>query len=187
MDAFEARYLLRLVGLGVETGGGRAAVEVAGEDWLEEGAEDNLGAASLGKGHPENEDELEGEVEWEPVDSVDSALKDGQEGIDDPVRQPLSVIARFCGEQSLERVVGGDRKADGVDEEVGGDVEEDQEEVEGSKAKDDVDLGHIGLPLKVVEGRVLGELLVELGYRMLSSVLKRSHCGELNKLNFVWM
>lgn len=40
---------------------------------------------SLGKGHPEDKDELEDVVEWEPVDSVDGRLNDGQEGVDDPV------------------------------------------------------------------------------------------------------
>lgn len=34
---------------------------------------------------PEDKDELEGVVEWEPVDSADSALKDSQEGKDYPV------------------------------------------------------------------------------------------------------
>lgn len=42
-----------------------------GEDRLEEGAEDELGAASLWESEPEGEEELEGVVEWEPVDSVD--------------------------------------------------------------------------------------------------------------------
>jgi len=108
-------HLLRLIGLSVKASGWGAAGEVAGEDWLEEGAEDDLGTAGLGKSHPENEDELEGVVEWEPVDSADSALENSQEGIDNPVSQPLSVIARLCGEQGLERVIGGDGKADGVD------------------------------------------------------------------------
>jgi hypothetical protein len=45
MEACETRDLLRLVCLGVKAGGGGAAVEVAGEDWLEEGAEDDLGTA----------------------------------------------------------------------------------------------------------------------------------------------
>lgn len=40
---------------------------------------------SLWKSHPENEDELEDVVEREPVDGVDSRLKNGQEGIDNPV------------------------------------------------------------------------------------------------------
>jgi hypothetical protein len=34
---------------------------------------------------PENKDELEGVVEWEPVDGADGALEDSQEGKDYPV------------------------------------------------------------------------------------------------------
>jgi hypothetical protein len=41
-EATEAMHLLRLVGLSMETRGWGAIGEVAGEDWLEEGAEDNL-------------------------------------------------------------------------------------------------------------------------------------------------
>ena len=37
--------------------------EVAGEDWLNDGAEDDLSTACLRQGHPEHEDELEGVVE----------------------------------------------------------------------------------------------------------------------------
>lgn len=69
------------VDLGAEVGGGGAGLgEVAGEDWLEKRAEDDLGAAvgcqyshggqvgwlyvrSLGQGHPEDQNELEGVVE----------------------------------------------------------------------------------------------------------------------------
>jgi hypothetical protein len=34
---------------------------------------------------PEDKDELECVVEWEPVHGVDGALKDGQEREDDPI------------------------------------------------------------------------------------------------------
>ena len=40
-----ASRLLRLLGLGAEIGGSGAASKVAGEDWLEEGAEDDLSTA----------------------------------------------------------------------------------------------------------------------------------------------
>lgn len=39
----------------------------------------------LGESHPEDKDELEDVVEWEPVDGVNSGLDNGQEGVDDPV------------------------------------------------------------------------------------------------------
>jgi hypothetical protein len=74
---------------------------------------------SLGKGHPEDKDELEGVVEGcpvsyrtiryvrseltEPVDGVDGALEDGQERIDDPVCEPLLHIS-ILFESVLHRV-----------------------------------------------------------------------------------
>ena len=48
-----------------------------------------LDVRSLRKSHPQNEDKLEGVVEREPVHRVDGALEDRQEGVDDPVGQPL--------------------------------------------------------------------------------------------------
>ena len=86
------------VGLSAEVcGGGAGLGEVAGEDGVEEGAEDDLGAASgvlvlllrgvgreerslpsLGEGHPEDEDELEGVVEgW---GRISAALRAGYLG-----------------------------------------------------------------------------------------------------------
>jgi hypothetical protein len=43
--------------------GGAGLREEAREDWVDEGTEQDLGATSLGKSHPEDEDELEGVVE----------------------------------------------------------------------------------------------------------------------------
>jgi len=94
--------LLGLLSLSLEVlGGGGTGCEVAGEDGLEEGSEDDLGTSGLGKRHPEDEDELEGVVEWEPVDSAYSALEEGQESIHDPVRKPLSIIGRLGGEKRI--------------------------------------------------------------------------------------
>lgn len=96
------------VSLGAEiSSNGSRLGEVAREDGLEEGAEDDLGATdevladiigclslvhlrSLGKGHPQNQDELESVVEREPVHRADCALKDCQESKNDPVGQPLA-------------------------------------------------------------------------------------------------
>jgi len=84
--------LLSLVAGSLEIGGSATRVEVLGKDWLEERSEDNLSTSSLGKSHPEDENKLEGIVEWEPVDGVDSAFEDAQEGENDPVCQPLGII-----------------------------------------------------------------------------------------------
>lgn len=74
----------------------------------------------------------------------------------------MGVIGLGLGEQSLERVVTRDDEASKVDKELASDVEEDEEEVEGTETEDDVDLGDGALLLKVVEGRVLGQLWIDL-------------------------
>jgi hypothetical protein len=77
--------------------------------------------------------------------------------------QPLGVITLLRSEESLEGVVGRDDEAGGVDEELSSDVEEDKEEVEGAETENNVDLGNVGLLLKLLQLGVLGQLLVELG------------------------
>ena len=72
--------------------------------------------------------------------------------------EPLGIIRLADGEDGLHGPVGREHEAGGVDEELAGDVEEDEEEVEGSETQDDVDLGHAGLRFEVVERWVLGEL-----------------------------
>jgi hypothetical protein len=135
----------------------------------------------LGESHPHDEDELEGVVEWEPVSGVDHGLDDGGEGVDDPVLpishqhpthsllsvvsmgigtygEPLRIIRLAGREDGLHGPVGREHEASGVDEELAGDVEEDEEEVEGAETEHDVDLGDGGLRFEVVERWVLGEL-----------------------------
>jgi len=167
------------VDLGAEVGRGGASLgEVAREDWLDEGAEDDLGSSSLREGHPEDEDELEGVVEWEPVDGADSAFKDCQEGINDPVSEPLSIVDLASTEKCIERVVAGDDEASNVDKELASDVKENEEEVEAGETEYSVDFGDGGRLLKVVEGGVFGQLLVELRQRLLGSLLGR-HCADV--------
>ena len=75
----------------------------------------------------------------------------------------LSVINLAGAEQGVLRVVAGDDEASKVDEELASNVEENEEEVQGTEAEDHVNLGDIGLLLKLLQLRVLGQLLVELG------------------------
>jgi len=171
------------LGLGTEVGGGGAGLgEEAAKEWLDEGVEDDLGATSLGKSHPEDEDELEGVVEWEPVDGVDRALEDGEECKADPVSQPLSIIRRGRAEQSFNRVVPRDDESRSVDEELSSDIEEDEEKVQGRETKDDVDLGDRRLLLKVVESWVLGQLFVQLADLVVCALLERHACGGYGAL-----
>jgi hypothetical protein len=81
----------------------------------------------------------------------------------------LSVILGVGGEEGLEGVVAGNEETGEVSEELASDVEEDEEEVNSDQAEDGVDLGDVGLALKVVEDRVLGELRKD---RMSASGLK---------------
>jgi hypothetical protein len=76
----------------------------------------------------------------------------------DAYGEPLRVVGLADGEDSLQGPIGREGEASSVDEELAGDVEEDEEEVEGSQAQDDVDFRDGGLRLKVVERWVLGEL-----------------------------
>jgi len=178
MTATDLRGLASGVGLSAEVGGSGASLgEVAREDGLEERAENHLSTSSLGKSHPEDEDELEGVVEGEPVAGVDGALENGQEGKCYPVCEPLGVIDLARGEQGLQRVVAGNDESGNVDKELSSNVEEDEEEVETGKAENHVDLGDGGLLLKVVEGGVLGQLFVELRQLGLGSILDRHDEG----------
>lgn len=70
----------------------------------------------------------------------------------------LRIIDLAVAEQRREGVVAGDEEAGGVDEELASDVEEDEEEVEGSETQYDVDLGDGRLLLEVVEGGVFRQL-----------------------------
>lgn len=58
--------------------------------------------------------------------------------------KPLGVVGFPAAKESVERVVCRDREASGVHKELAGDVEEDEEEVEGSEAEDDVDYNAMG-------------------------------------------
>jgi len=160
-------------------------VEIAGKDGLEERTEDNLRAIGLGESHPQNKDELEGVVEGEPVNGTDSTLEDVQEGVDNPVRQPLGVVDGAAGEQRVEGVVGRNDEANCVHKKLGSDIEEDQEEVQGAESEHDIDLGHVGASLKVSEDFVFSELLIKLGNADLGTVLQR-HLGRMQVAELIW-
>jgi len=55
------------------------SLEVAGEEWIEGGSEEDLSTAKLWEREPEDEGELEEVVEWDPVGWFEAALKDAQE------------------------------------------------------------------------------------------------------------
>jgi len=158
-------------------GGTLALLKEARENWLEERAEDNLSAVGHGQGHPQDQDELEDVVEGEPVNGINDALKDSEESINDPVRQPLCIISLVTTEQSLKGIVSGYDEAGEVDEELATDVKEDEEEVETDEAEEGVDFWHTGLFLEVVEHRILAKFLIDLRDLVLGFILKRHREG----------
>jgi len=144
-----------LISSAAEVGGGRAwAREIAGEDRRDEGVEDDTSTVGLRKCKPHHEDELECVVEGEPVDSTDSAFKNSQESVNDPVGQPLSIISFSSAKKRIQRVITRENEPSGVHEKLTGDVEEDKEKVDTSQSKEEVNLRYRGLLLDVVENRV---------------------------------
>jgi len=118
------------ISLASEVGsGGAGFVEESRKDWLDEGSEDDLSAIGHRKSHPEDEDKLKGVVERKPVDSIDQALENVEEGINDPICQPLSIIHLAGTEKSVEGIVTRNDEAGKVDEKLATDVEENEEEV----------------------------------------------------------
>ena len=70
----------------------------------------------------------------------------------------MGVIRGSGAEDGIEREVGRDHKAGSVDEKLAGNVEEDEEEVEGAETEDYVDFRDARLLFEAVESWVLGEL-----------------------------
>lgn len=129
----------------------------------------------MGKSEPHDESELEEVVEREPVGKVQSALKDGQESKADPIGEPLRVVSLAYSEESLQGIVGWDDESSEVGEELASKVEEDEEEIQEADTADNINLGDIGLLLKVNEHGVFAKLFVELRNMSLNLILE-SHC-----------
>ncbi len=70
----------------------------------------------------------------------------------------LCIVHLAGAEESVQRVIRRNDEPSRVHEELAANVEEDQEEIDAGQAKEDVDLGHRGLLLEVIDHRVLGEL-----------------------------
>lgn len=73
--------------------------------------------------------------------------------------QPLRIVSLAGAEQGLQTVIRRQSEACSVDEKFASNVEKDQEEVECTETKDDINFRHAGLLLEVVEGRVFREFL----------------------------
>lgn len=168
--------LIAGIGLAPETSAG-GGLEVSAESGSQERSEDNLGATEDGEGEPEKEEELEDIVKGEPVNDVNEALDNSEESENDPVSQPLGVIFLVGREKGPQGVVPRDDEASEVGEELTTEVEDDEEEIEGGEADDGVGLGNASRLLEVIEGGVLGELLIELPQIVLGLILS-GHCED---------
>lgn len=69
----------------------------------------------------------------------------------------MRVVGLAAGEQRLERVIRWECESSSVDQELAGDIKEDEEEVQGTEAEHDVNFRNAGLLLEVVEDWVLGQ------------------------------
>jgi len=136
--------------------------EVTGKDWLDERAEDKLRTSKLWESEPEYEDELEGIVEWKPVDGADQALKNGQESKDNPVSEPLCIISFANTEKGLQRIVSWNHEAGEIGQELTPDVKEDEEKVQPDETEKGINLGDRSLLLEVVQDRVLRKLFINI-------------------------
>jgi len=129
----------------------------------EETGVNELSASELRQSEPEDEHGLEDVVKGDPVDErVRKEFDNLDETEDGPIGQPLLVVLRGWGLDSLEGGIGRVDPADQVGQEVTGQVEEDGDEQGGGSAQNEGDLGNLDLVLNLVEPRVLAELLVEL-------------------------
>jgi hypothetical protein len=151
---------------------------VSAKSGSQERSEDDLGAAEGRKRQPQEEDELEDKVEGEPVNDADEALEHGEEGKYDPVGEPLGIIGGSTRKQGVERVVAGDDESSQVGKELAAKVENDEEEVESTRANKSIRLGHAGLPFEVGDGGVLGELSIERTKDALGFFLSGRHFGD---------
>lgn len=129
------------------------------------------------EGEPEDKNELEGVVEWEPVNSVDRALEYGQKREDNPIltqhqfnprphkltcrayREPLRIVSLAGSEQRLQRVISWNCETSDICEQLPADVEEDEEEIGRDKPEESIDLWNRSLLLQIVQSWVLGELV----------------------------
>mmetsp|Transcript_4834 Transcript_4834/g.13662 ORF Transcript_4834/g.13662 Transcript_4834/m.13662 type:complete len:228 (-) Transcript_4834:428-1111(-) len=122
------------------------------EEILEERIVQELGTAGLRSHAPDEEGCLEGVVEWDPIqEEVDKDLNDGEEGVHDPVDEPLGIVSAGLRLDGLERLEGRVDEADDIAESSGADTEEEDEEHESTSAEGDVLLGDLGHVL--LEGR----------------------------------
>jgi len=171
---YDKRHLLRG---GRSSGGSRVSLLGAlGDDGAVDLVVNGLSALGGRKDEPDGEDSLENVVVREPVDGINQVLEDREATKHCPVGQPLNIISSLRGLQSLQAEVSGKGPSENVAEEAGANVEEDEEGEDAEESDNGVGLRDLSLGLEVVERRVLGQLLVDLGDVVVKLVLS-GHVG----------
>jgi len=138
-----------------------------------------LSTTSLGESKPEDEDELECVVEWEPVDSIDGTFEDSEESEHNPVCKPLGVVTLPYAEESLEGIVTRNDESSQVGQQLPCDIEEDEKEVECDKPEKSIDLGEAGLFLEIVQNLIFRKLLINGSNVVLGLILKTRHVEKV--------
>ena len=67
----------------------------------------------------------------------------------------LCIICLTGAEQRVQRIVARNDEASKVDKKLASDVEKDEEEIEADETEEGIDFRDRGLPLQIVEGRIL--------------------------------
>lgn len=154
---------------GTAGGGGGGELVDFGFGLVEEGAEsgvvDFLGSSELRQHQPQGGEKLDGEVMRNVVEHHPQRGRFNvvQESEDDPVTQPLRIIPRLRGFQS----VNGEVRREGPTDEVGDglgeteEVEEDEEGEDNSKPNHSISLGDVRPRFEVVEEAEFGELPIQ--------------------------
>ena len=153
---------------------------------------DQGGTVGLGQPEPDEEGELQQEIEGDVLDEDGGqGLEDDEEGEDDPVGQPLGVVGLLGGVDRLERGVGRVPEARDVDDELCAESGGSQHDKQGCQAEDDV---------RLEVGGVLerGDLLIQLlekrdRIQLLFQSLKMFHClfkilsVKKIKIKIIWL
>jgi hypothetical protein len=115
---------------------------------FQEGVIQELGALGLREHCPEQKGQLEGVVKGDPVEkNVDKDLDNGEKGKNDPVDQPLRIVALVFGFNRLEGLEGGVEKAHKTAERGNAHAKDNKESKQKASAQDDKLLGNFGLVL----------------------------------------
>jgi hypothetical protein len=162
-----------LIGLSGGVGSALGLLGVVDHHWAQDAEIEGASTASLRELEPENEEGLEGIVEWKVIEnwSQGDGFEEVEETEDDPVCEPLDIIFVTRAFDSLEGEISGKSPANEVGNWRSECVDEDEKGENEDASKDKEGLGDLGAGFEIVKDRVLVQLLVELRVVVLSLAL----------------